>query len=402
MRALTAPTGRQLIIAAAAIGALGPFGMHTLLPALPAIAADFRAAPATIQWTISLSLVAIALGNLLVAPLSDRYGRRPVTITGLVLYLLGSLAGSLAGDVATLVVARCVQAFGAGAAMAVARASLSDFFGLERSASALASTATVVLLVPMLAPTLGGFTVEWLGWRHVFTAALAVGALVTAFTLFGTRETHAADRGAGAPLRSFASYRQLLGHREYLGHVFYGAAMMGSVTVFITSAPYVAIEVYGVKPSTYGLLFMLPALASFSGFFFTSRMAGRLGAARMMRMGTTLTCLGGLALLTGHLAGLEHPLAVLIPGMLVCAANALSAPNSTASAIRAAPNVAGAASGLLGFTQLLVGAIATQLVAFAAHGTATPLVVAILCLNLAAALLLRANRRVRARGVSPT
>jgi hypothetical protein len=201
--------------------------------------------------------------------------------------------------------------------------------------------------------------------------------------------------------RLLLSYRQLLAHREYIGQVLYGSAMMGSVTVFVTSAPYVAIEVYGVKPSTYGLLFILPALASFSGFFFTSRMAGRLGAERMMRMGTTLTCLGGFALLTGHLLGLEHPLAIMVPGMLVCAANALSAPNSTASAIRASPNVAGAASGLLGFTQLLVGAIATQLVAFAAHGSATPLVVAIVCLNLAAALLLRANSRLSASARSP-
>jgi hypothetical protein len=132
--------------------------------------------------------------------------------------------------------------------------------------------------------------------------------------------------------------------------------MMGSVTVFITSAPYVAIEVLGVSPSAYGLLFFLPAFASFCGFFFTARMVHRLGGLRMMRMGAGLSFLGAALLLGLTLAGAAHPLALFLPGMLVCAANALSAPNSTTGAITAAPAIAGAASGLLGFFQLVVGA----------------------------------------------
>jgi chromate transporter len=137
-----------------------------------------------------------------------------------------------------------------------------------------------------------------------------------------------------------------------------------------------------------GLLFFLPAFASFCGFFFTARMVHRLGGLRMMRMGAGLSFLGAALLLGLTLAGATHPLALFLPGMLVCGANALSAPNSTTGAITAAPAIAGAASGLLGFFQLVVGAVATQLVAYLADGTGLPLAGAIVILNLAALALL--------------
>jgi DHA1 family bicyclomycin/chloramphenicol resistance-like MFS transporter len=386
--------GKRLIVASAAIGSLGPFGMHVLLPALPAIATGFAVRASTTQLLVSLSLVAIAFGNLTVAPLSDRFGRRPVILAGLGLFLAGSLCGLVAPSIGLLVLARIVQAFGAGAAMAVSRATITDFFGVARAAGAMATTATAVLVVPMFAPTLGGFTVEWLGWRGAFALAILMGAVVMYFTLARTTETHPRQAAAGPSPRTLSSYRRLLASPGYRAYVLFGSCMMGSVTVFITSAPYVAIEVLGVSPSTYGMLFFLPALASFLGFFFTSRMARRLGGLRMMRMGAGVAFAGSMALMVLAALGVMHPLALFLPGMLVCGANALSAPNSTTGAIASAPDVAGAASGMLGFVQLLVGAAATQLVAYLANGTPFPLVGAIGALNLCAlGLLFLVTRR---------
>jgi DHA1 family bicyclomycin/chloramphenicol resistance-like MFS transporter len=386
--------GKRLIVASAAIGSLGPFGMHVLLPALPAIATEFAVRASTTQLLISLSLVAIAFGNLTVAPLSDRFGRRPVIVAGLCLFVTGSLAGLFAPSIELLIASRILQAFGAGAAMAVARATITDFFGIDRAAGAMATTATAVLVVPMFAPTLGGFTVEWIGWRAAFALAILMGAAVLYFTLARTTETHAAEPAAGPSPRTLSSYRRLLSSPGYMAYVLFGSCMMGSVTVFITSAPYVAIQVLGVKPSTYGLLFFLPAFASFLGFFFTARMARRLGGLRMMRMGAGLAFAGAVALVLLAVLGVDHPLALFLPGMLVCGANALSAPNSTSGAIISAPDVAGAASGLLGFVQLLLGAAATQLVAYLANGTAFPLVAAIAVLNFCAlGLLVRITHR---------
>ncbi len=387
---------RRLIAGSAAVGALGPFGMHVLLPALPAIAVDFDASASTVQLLVSLSLVAIGLGNLMVAPFSDRFGRRIVTMTGLCLFLAGSVAGLLAPSLDALIAARILQAFGGGAAMAVARASITDFFGVGRSANALATMATVVLVVPMFAPILGGFTVEQAGWRAAFILALGLGAGVLYFVFSRVEETRDATRSAGPSLQTFASYRRLLGSPAYLGFVAFGSCMMGAVTVFITSAPYVAMDVMGVRPAHYGLLFFLPAFAAFAGFFFTARKAHRLGARRMMRIGVALSVAGAAALVAGALLGLDHPLALFLPGMLVCGGNALAAPHSTTSAITSAPDMAGAASGMLGFVQLLVGAAATQLVAEFANQTAYPLIIAIAALSLGALALLR-----RLTGPSP-
>lgn len=380
--------GRRLIAGSAAIGALGPFGMHVLLPALPAIAVDFRASASTVQLLVSLSLVAIGLGNLMVAPFSDRFGRRAVIIAGLCLFMAGSLAGLLAPSLDALIAARIVQAFGGGAAMAVARAAITDYFGVGRSANALATMATAVLVVPMFAPILGGFTVEAAGWQAAFGLALALGASVLYFVLVRVEETHDASRSAGPSLRTFLSYRRLLGSRDYLCFVAFGSCMMGVVTVFITSAPYVAIDVLGVRPSHYGLLFFLPAFAAFGGFFYTARRAHRHGSRFMMRVGAGMAMAGAALLVAGALLGIGHPLALFLPGMLVCGGNALAAPHATTGAITSAPDVAGAASGMLGFVQLLVGAAATQLVAEFANQTAHPLIVAIAVLSLGALALL--------------
>jgi DHA1 family bicyclomycin/chloramphenicol resistance-like MFS transporter len=386
--------GRRLIVASAAIGALGPFAMHVLLPALPSIAAAFAVRASAAQLLVSLALLAIALGNLVVAPLSDRYGRRPVIFAGLWLFVGGSVAAVIAPSLPMLVAARIVQAFGAGAAMAVARAAISDHFGPERSAGALATTATAVLVVPMVAPTLGGFTVEAFDWRAAFAMAVAFGVAALWFTWRRTAETHAASPAAGPSPRTLTSYRRLLGNPGYLAYVGFGGCMMGTVTVFVTSAPYVAIQVLGIPPSAYGLLFILPAAASFGGFFFTARMARRIGGMRMMRMGAALSCAGAAALLAATLAGANHPLALFVPGMVICCANALSAPNSTSGAIGSARDVAGAASGLLGFFQLLVGAAATQAVATLASSSGLPLAATVAILNLLAlGLLVRIGRR---------
>lgn len=393
--------GRRLIVASAAIGALGPFGMHVLLPALPSIAASLAVRASAAQLLVSLALVAIALGNLVIAPLSDRFGRRPVIMAGLWLFVAGSVAAAFAPSLPLLVAARVLQAFGAGAAMAVARAAIMDFFGPDRTAGALATTATAVLVVPMFAPTLGGFAVEGLGWRAPFALAVALGALVLWFTWARTAETHAASPAAGPSPRTLASYRRLLGNGGYLAYVGFGGCMMGAVTAFITSAPYVAIEVLGVSPSAYGLLFALPAGAAFAGFFFTSRMALRLGGMRMMRMGVALSFAGGACLLAATLAGAAHPLSLFLPGMLICAGNALAAPNSTSGAIASARDVAGAASGMLGFFQLLVGAAATQLIAVVAAGSGLPLAATVAALNLGAvALVVHIGRRGALQGVA--
>ncbi|HKE43332.1 MAG TPA: multidrug effflux MFS transporter [Steroidobacteraceae bacterium] len=377
---------RRLIFASAAIGSLGTFAMHAILPALPDIRAQFATSVSTAQLLVTLSMLAIASGNVMVAPLSDRFGRRPIIFAGLSLFIAGSLAGMLANSIALLIGARILQAFGSGAAMAVARATLMDAFGPERAASGIAYTATAILVVPMVAPTIGGFAVELAGWRLVFALCIVLGTAVLIFTKLRIKETHRASAATRRGPHTLESYRELLLTGRYRAYALFGSLLFAAVYTFIAGAPHVAIDVLHMSPSRYGLLFMLPAGASFAGFFTAARLSRRMGALRMMRAGSILSLTGGLLLTMFALLHIWHPAALFLPAMLVCFANAISAPNATSSAIGVRPDIAGAASGLTGFLQLIVSASAVQLVAAISNPSPYPLAFTVLGCNLLALL----------------
>jgi DHA1 family bicyclomycin/chloramphenicol resistance-like MFS transporter len=390
-------SGRRLVIGSAIIGSIGTFGLHVLLPALPSIAAAMGTNPAAAQLLISLSLLAIAFGNLFIAPLSDRYGRRPVVLAGLGLFVTGSVAGIVAPSLHLLVLARIAQAFGGGAAMAVMRATIMDFFGPERAAAAIAATATAILVAPMLAPTLGGLVIEWYGWRAVFALSGLLGSAVMLFAARKLVETRPANPAAGPSPRTLSSYRQLFSSRTYLIYLAYGSSMMSMIYTFVTGAPYIAIDVLGISPSRLGFLLFFPAVASFAGFLVASRVVNRVGGVRLMQTGT-LIAFTGVATMAGlSLAGVWHPFAIFLPGMLIGFANALATPSSTTAAITRHPAIAGAASGLLGFVHLVVAAGATQLVAFFANHSPVPLAATLMGLCLVALLALRSIARMAAQ-----
>jgi DHA1 family bicyclomycin/chloramphenicol resistance-like MFS transporter len=391
----TRDASRRLIAASAIIGSIGTFSLHVLLPALPAIASAMRVGPHAAQLLISLSILAIALGNLMVAPLSDRYGRRAIVLLALALFVLGSAAGIVADSLGTLVAARVVQAFGGGAAMSVMRATILDHFGPARAAGALAATATAILVAPMVAPSLGGFVLEWLDWRAVFALSGLLGFAVFLFASRNLRDARRADPAAGPSLRYWSNFRKLLASREYVAFLVFSSCLVSMVYTFVTGAPYVAIEVLGVSPSRFGLLLFFPAIASFSGFLLAARVTVRYGGQRMMRAGAMVACAGTLSMAALALLHVWHPLALFIPGMAIGFANAIAAPSATIGAISRDPAIAGAASGLLGFLQLVTAAVSTQVVAAFAGHSPVPLAAVLLLLCLAALFALRPIGRIR-------
>ncbi|HEU0223835.1 MAG TPA: Bcr/CflA family efflux MFS transporter [Steroidobacteraceae bacterium] len=391
----TRDASRRLIAGSAIIGSIGTFGLHVLLPALPAIATAMQVPAAAAQLLISLSIVAIATGNLVIAPLSDRYGRRRVVLASLALFIAGSLAGIVAPSLELLVAARVVQAFGGGAAMSVMRATLLDHFGPARAAGALAATATAILLAPMFAPMLGGIAIEWLDWRAPFALSGLLGAAVLWFAARNLHETRPPDPAAGPSLRFWDNYRRLLGSREYLAYLVFGSCMVSMIYTFVTGAPYVAIEVLRVSPAKFGLLLFFPALASFAGFILAARVTNRVGGWRMMKAGAAVAFAGTAALAALALTGVWHPVALFVPGMLIGFANAIAAPSSTIGAISRDPAIAGAASGLLGFLQLVTAAAATQLVASFTPHTPVPLAIVLLGLCVVALLALRPIGKIK-------
>ena len=173
------------------------------------------------------------------------------------------------------------------------------------------------------------------------------------------------------------------------------------IYTFVTGAPYVAIDVLGVSPSSFGLLLFFPALASFAGFLLAARITSRIGGQRMMRAGAMIAFAGAVSMTGLALAGAWHPLALFVPGMAIGFANAIAAPSSTIGAISRDPAIAGAASGLLGFLQLMTAAASTQLVAALTAHSPVPLAVVLLVLCLFALLALRPISKIpRDRAIS--
>lgn len=366
------PSARLSIVLLASISAAGPVTMNIYLPTLPRVQADFGTTVAGMNATVSLALVAFAIGILVHGPLSDRYGRRPVIIAGLLIFALGNLLCLLAPSLGVLLAGRIVQALGTSAGLVVARAMLGDLYGREGMARMLAYLTMVMVVGPTTAPLVGGLVTEAFGWHGVFALLLAANLLILAFTwrhLPETRPPEARDRGSpGLARDSLAMVRQ----PAFAGFALQAAVIYAVFLTFISIAPYVMVAL-GHSSTEYGSWYLLVAIGYFIGNWVVTRHATRLGLQRLIAMGVTIQLVSGLAGAALVLAGFWHPAAIFIPMGVLGLGQGLALPNINASAVSLAPHTPGAASSVLGFTQQLVGALAVQAMALFATDTPVPI-----------------------------
>ena len=234
---------RRLLLLLSALVAFGPLSIDMYLPSLPAIAADLGASDAQVQRSISGFLVGFCVGMLFYGPLSDRFGRRPVLLAGIALYLFSSLACALADSAGQLVLLRVLQALGGGAASVLARAMVRDLYPLGEAARMLALMHMVTMLAPLAAPLLGGYLMLWAGWRALFVV-LALFAGLCLLAVWRVAESH--PPGAAAPGPGLA-YGRLLGDRRALGYVLCMGLAFAGMFAYISAAPFVFIEHFGVR-----------------------------------------------------------------------------------------------------------------------------------------------------------
>jgi DHA1 family bicyclomycin/chloramphenicol resistance-like MFS transporter len=249
----------------------------------------------------------------------------------------------------------------------------------------------------MFAPTLGGYLAEFFGWRWIFGCCALLGLAVLVFSWLRIAETHPPRGSAHPKVRISRSYRTLLTSPDYLAFVCYGSFMTAAMYTVITNGPYVVIDVMHMGPSTYGNLFLFPALGSFCGFFSAARIGRRFGAFRLMQTGLTLGLIATTVMTVLITLHFWHPVVFFLPAMVLGFANALSTPSSTSSAIGIHPEIAGAASGVLGFSNLAFSAATTQLAANLANHTPIPFTWMVLAQVLAAGAVFLYIRRRKAQ-----
>ena len=368
------PAPTWLIALLASVTATGPLSMQIFLPALPAVQQAFEVDPGTAQLTLSVSMLAVAAFTLVYGPLSDRFGRRPVLLGGLVVFLLGSVLCVVAPTIDALIVGRVVQGAGGAAGMVLARAIARDLYGPSQAAVVIAKLTMIMVIAPMVAPAIGGLVNDLSDWRVIFVVVAIAGVAIIVATARQLPESvpmGANDGGALAMLRGFVL---LLSSARFCLLALFPACSSVVFFSFVSGAPYVMVVLLDRPATEYGLYFMVVAGSFMLGNFVTVRLGGRIPLLRMMTIGSLLMAFG--VALTGAFVavGVLHPLTLFLPVAVSQLGQGMALPNAQAAVINLVPHRAGTASAVTGFLQMLAAAGATQLVGSLQNGTAWPLV----------------------------
>ncbi len=360
-----------------AVAAVGPLALNIFTPSMPGMQKVFDVDYGTIQLTITLYLFGTAIAQLLYGPLSDRFGRRPVLLCGLGLFLIGSLASAFATSIFWLLVARTVQAVGGCAGLVLSRAIVRDMHSREKSASMIGYITVGMVVVPMIAPLIGGFLDEWFSWRAGFLFVAIAGLVVLIVTVFRLPETNFNLQPLPG-LRGIAvSYESLLRSADFRSYAFNATFTSAAFFAFLAGGPFVAIELMAQPKSTYGICFVFVALGYMSGNFLTGKLAERIGTDRMITIGSSLSFCGALLMCVFTLSDNVSLLTIFGPMAIITFGNGLSLPSATAGGVSVKPNIAGAAAGLSGFLQMTVSACVTLVVGYLQTDSALPMVLII-------------------------
>ena len=364
------------LILLAAVTAIGFCALHIVVPALPLLVTAFGRSPAQIQLVLTLYLAGIAGGQLVYGPVSDRFGRRPVLILGLVMFLAGTLLCVLAWSLTALVVGRVLEAIGACAGIVLGRAIIRDVYEREAAARGLALVMLAMTLAPAISPAVGAYLAEWVGWRAIFVLLGVLGAVVLAMTVMRLGETNT------NPTRldlagMIGSYMTLLRSPAFLGFALCGACSSASWFTFCASAPYLLSELLGRPPSTYGLMILLPMACYMLGNAGAARFARSHGSLRLVIYGRSVAFTAALVMVLWYLLGGLGIWVLFVPIALSSIGDGLSQPAAMAAALSTYPRLAGTASGVMGFMQMTVSALGTFIVALLAHDSALGMILVV-------------------------
>jgi MFS transporter, DHA1 family, multidrug resistance protein len=354
--------------------AIGPVSTDLYLPSLPTLGETLGASVSETQLTLSFFIAGLAVGTLFYGPLSDRLGRRPALLTGMVLFTVASLACAFATSIEQLIALRFIEALGCCAGIVLSRAVVRDLFAREDAVRIMSYMAAAMALAPAAAPVIGGWIHVAFGWRGQFIALAAIGAVLSAAAAVYVEETNKnLDPLATNPTRLLRNVMHLFKHRAFLGYVLTSGFSYGGLFSFISGGAFVVIGVLGVAPENFGFLFVFVAGGFMVGSVVGGKLTKRIGIFGMMRIGVWIGLAAGCLGLGLAVMGVSAVPAVIAPVAMVFFSCALVFPNATAGALGPFPEMAGTASSVASFIQMSLGAGVGAVVGVVLNGTTTPL-----------------------------
>ncbi len=391
------PESRGFVFLLGALTALTALAIDMSLPALPALGREFHASPDRVQLTLSLFIGGYAIGQLFIGPLSDRFGRKPILILGLLLYMIAAGSCALAPGIGFLIASRLVMGFAGCVGPVLARAMVRDYFAGKTAAQMFSSLTAVFALAPLVAPTLGGWLLVHFGWRAIFVFLLTFAlALTLAVALVVAESLKNPDAEALRPSRLLSNYGTFLGNRISLGFALVNGLCWAGIFAFLSGSPFVFIEIYGVAPSRYGFYFGLSAVALVMGALSNKWLLRRFGSSHVLRAGFAIVVTGGAIIFAACLTRFAGPLGIMAGMMVYIYGQAMVMPNAMAAAMEPVAHMAGSGAALIGVVQMLCGSVAGYAVNAFYDGTPVPMGAVILATALATVgiywLALRAHR----------
>src|SRR3981189_1736903 len=363
---------KVMLLMLVAMTGVAPISLYMLVPALPVLAQTFGRDISVAQMTVSLYMVGIACSQLIMGPLSDKFGRRPVLLCGLGLMVAASVACIFAETLPQLIAARFLRALGGATGMVVSRAIIRDLYSRDRIGSMISLVIAVMMIAQMLSPLTGGLLETAFGWRAIFyviTAASLAIAVAIALTLPETRRDRA--EGSGGFRGDVGS---LFTSRAFIGYVLGQVLASQIIFAFAGGGPYIVVTQMGRSSAEYGAWFATTGFAYLIGNLFCVRFAPRHSLEKLIWFGLALQLLGALLNLLWGVTGLNQaPSWLFGTQMLVMFANAFVMSNSAAGAISIRPEAAGTASGAMGFLQMGIGSLVSQFGAYLGRHFPPPL-----------------------------
>ena len=371
---LAAYANAPILLLVACFLMLQPLSTDLYLASLPSLGTVFNAPMATVQLTLSMFVIAFGGAQLVIGPLSDRYGRRPVVIWGLGLYVLASLLCAFAPSISLLIAARFLQALGCCSAIIIARAIVRDAYAPADSARVIARASTWLALAPLTGPILGSYLQVTFGWRAAFIALTLLSSAVLAAVIMRLPETNRHQDPRATELAGLAAnWRLVLGSRAFWANALPGALSYGAIFAFISGSSPVLIRILQVPTEWFGYCFAFGVSGYMTGTIICRRLLAAYGPAVTLRIGSTITLGAGALFLTAVGFGMAHWMLVVGAMFLTMLSHGINFPVSQSGSVTPFPQQAGTAAGLMGALYMSVAFTVGTAVGASYNGTLLPL-----------------------------
>ncbi|MFF1375648.1 multidrug effflux MFS transporter [Streptomyces sp. NPDC058308] len=381
-------TGALVTLVLGGLTAVPALSMDMYLPALPEVTDALHSPAATVQLTLTACLMGMALGQLVVGPMSDKWGRRRPLLIGLLVYVLATATCAFAPTAELLIGFRLLQGLAGAAGIVIARAVVRDLYDGVEMARFFSTLMLISGVAPIAAPLIGGQVLRFTDWRGIFVVLTVVGTALTLLVWRRLPETLAPEkRHSGGTVEALHTMKSLLADRVFAGYMIAGGFAFAALFAYISASPFVIQEIYGASPQTFSLLFGVNSVGLIAAGQLNGKvLVGRTSLNKVLAVGLAMitTAATALLLMTLGVFGDVGLFPVAAGLFLLMSSMGLTMPNTQSLALIRTPHAAGSASALLGTTSFLVGAVASPLVGIAGEGTAVPMAVVQLVCALAA------------------